>query len=328
MVATYYVTAMCNFRCTYCEHYSADFNEFVKDKQANTEDAKRIIDVIAEDCDVLYFTGGEPLVRTDIVEIVRHAYMRRMAYIGINTNALLIPRREGILDYINNLVVSLDSLADAKYDAMLGMPLGTAKKVRTIVERYSKLQKERNFTMTVNCVVCPENIQEAEDVMKFCEDLDIWYTISPQNVGRRPAFEILNNPAYRDFMDRLLAAKRQGKKISGADSYYEGVSRFKPFQCYPNLTARIDPLGHLAYPCIPLGGQAGNILENGSLLRTLRRGEEEQGPPPRCIDRCHMRCHAELSLLVKNPWELFTETFNHLRRRNGKNARSMTVVPE
>ena len=98
MVATYYVTSMCNFRCNYCEHFSADLNEFVKDKQVNTEKAKKILDILRKDCDVLYLTGGEPLLRNDIEEICEHGRKRDFAYMGMNTNGLLLPKREKVLD--------------------------------------------------------------------------------------------------------------------------------------------------------------------------------------------------------------------------------------
>src|SRR5688572_19581051 len=127
MVATYYVTQLCNFRCNYCEDFSADKNDFYRDSETTTDKAKRILEIVRKDCDVLYMTGGEPLLRNDIEEIVGHARSLEFSYIGMNTNGLLLPTREKVLDGLNNIVISLDSLDEQKLDRVWGVGEGTAR---------------------------------------------------------------------------------------------------------------------------------------------------------------------------------------------------------
>jgi MoaA/NifB/PqqE/SkfB family radical SAM enzyme len=324
MVATYYVTSMCNFRCDYCEHFSADFNEFVKDKQVGTDGAKRILEIIRQDCDVLYMTGGEPLLRNDIEDLCAYARSLDFAYIGMNTNGLLLPKRERVLDSLDNVVISLDSMDDGKLDRIYGVGEGTARKVMDHIAHYARNKAGRKYTVTVNCVVTPQTVDDCEAVMEFCFANGAEFTVSPQNQGVRPHPGLLGNDRYRRFMERLVAEKKAGKPISGARIYFEQMVDFKPFQCYPTLTARIDPEGWVSFPCRPLdeegvfGGKAGNLLETGSLRKVLDLGRDRWGQTIECYDRCYMRCHAELSLLVKNPSKLFHETASYLVRTIGR----------
>jgi MoaA/NifB/PqqE/SkfB family radical SAM enzyme len=332
MMAIYYVTSMCNFRCSYCEHFSADFNEFVKDKQVGTEKAKEILEIIRKDCDVLYFTGGEPLLRNDIEELALYARDLDFAYIGMNTNGLLLPKRERVLDALDNVVISLDSMNAGKLDDLYGVGSGTAKKVMDHIAFFAnpKNRKGRKYAVTVNCVVTPETVDDCESVMEYCFKVGAEFTVSPQNQGVRPHPGLLGNDRYRRFMERLVAEKKAGKPISGASIYFEQMVDFTPFQCYPTLTARIDPQGNVSFPCRPLvdegtGIESGNILEHRSLKKVLDLGRKQWGESVECYDRCYMRCHAEMSLLVRNPRRLFSETTHYLVKTIGRGSLTAAV---
>jgi MoaA/NifB/PqqE/SkfB family radical SAM enzyme len=332
MMAIYYVTSMCNFRCSYCEHFSADFNEFVKDKQVGTEKAKEILAAIRKDCDVLYFTGGEPLLRNDIEELALHARELDFSYIGMNTNGLLLPKRERVLDALDNVVISLDSMNPGKLDELYGVGDGTAQKVMDNIAYYGDKanKKGRKYTVTVNCVVTPETVDDCEAVMEYCFAHGAEFTVSPQNQGVRPHPGLLGNERYRGFMERLVAEKNAGKPISGSSLYFEQMIDFSPFQCYPTLTARIDPEGYVSFPCRPLedegvGIKAGNLLEVGSLRKVMDLGRKQWGESVECYDRCYMRCHAELSLLVRNPKRLLAESTHYLLRTIGRDRVAASV---
>jgi MoaA/NifB/PqqE/SkfB family radical SAM enzyme len=306
----------------------------VKDRQADTAGAKRIVEILHQDMDVLYLTGGEPLLRNDIVEICAHARKLGYAYIGMNTNGLLLPKREAVLDYLDNVVISLDSLNTAKLDAIYGVGEGTAKKVMDNVAYYATHKKGRKYRLTVNCVVTPETVDDCEAVMEYCFLHGAEFTVTPQNLGVRPHPGLLGNDRYRAFMERLVREKEAGKPVSGARIYYQQMVDFTPFQCYPTLTARIDPEGNVSFPCRPLddeglyGGKAGNLLETGSLRQVMEQGRSRWGRSIECYDRCYMRCHAELSLLVRNPTKLLHETVHYLARTIGRPSPSLSAAAE
>src|SRR5207237_7888684 len=139
------------------------------------------LDILRKDCDVLYLTGGEPLLRNDIEEICEHGRKRDFAYMGMNTNGLLLPKREKVLDYLDNVVVSLDSMDAGKLDHIYGVGDGTARKVMDNIAYYAnpKNKKGRKYTLTVNCVVTPNTVDDCESVMEFCFAHGAEFTVSP-----------------------------------------------------------------------------------------------------------------------------------------------------
>jgi MoaA/NifB/PqqE/SkfB family radical SAM enzyme len=279
---------------------------------------KRVISIIKKSMDVLYVTGGEPLVRDDIEELLKHAVDVGFSYVAMNTNGSLLPKKEKVIDYLNNLVISLDSLNAEKYDPILGMKKGTAQRVIDTIKRFAPEQKKRNFTMTINCVVTPETIQDAIDVMDFCWEHEIYYTAQPQNVGESVHPKLRNNPDYQALVQRVLDGKKAGRTVSGSFVYFEQMRDLSRHQCYPTIAPHIDAQGNLWYPCRPIGAVSTNLLEVGSYEEALRRGKEIYGNPPEGCDRCRMRCYAELSTLVKNPHRMLEETTRYLASTIGR----------
>ena len=68
------VTSRCNARC---EHCGSSCGDFIPKNEVKKEDLIRTLDEIAKEYDAtkiaLYVTGGEPLVRKDLFEIMDHA---------------------------------------------------------------------------------------------------------------------------------------------------------------------------------------------------------------------------------------------------------------
>jgi len=81
------VTGACNVRCIHCHAVSG---QAAKD-ELTTDEGKRLIDMIAAESEfrTLIYTGGEPLVRPDIFELLRHSQKAGLANI-IATNGTLI----------------------------------------------------------------------------------------------------------------------------------------------------------------------------------------------------------------------------------------------
>jgi molybdenum cofactor biosynthesis enzyme MoaA len=113
MLATLYVTPMCNLRCTYCDDFGAHRNDKFKGEIISLDHMKRVAGMLADVADVLYITGGEPTMRADLIEILRHARSSGFKYIAMNTNATKLRDHAGLLDELDNLVISVDSCATA-----------------------------------------------------------------------------------------------------------------------------------------------------------------------------------------------------------------------
>ncbi len=88
-VVVWNVTKACNLRCIHC--YAKATGEASKG-ELTTDEAKRIIDDLAEyGVPVVLFSGGEPLMRRDLIELSEYASSKGMRVV-ISTNGTLITK--------------------------------------------------------------------------------------------------------------------------------------------------------------------------------------------------------------------------------------------
>ncbi len=117
------ITDRCNFRCVYCmpkEKFGRDHKFLARRELLSFEEIERVATVFAElGVRKLRITGGEPLLRTDVVELVaRLAKVPGIDDISMTTNASLVSReraRELHDAGLKRVNVSLDSLDDADF---------------------------------------------------------------------------------------------------------------------------------------------------------------------------------------------------------------------
>lgn len=112
------VTEKCNLRCTYCmPEEGVDFQG--KEKILHSEETLRIIGILARmGVKKVRFTGGEPLVRKDIIDLVKGSVATPgIKAVHLTTNGLLFDRyaqrlRDAGLTGVN---ISLDTLDAEKF---------------------------------------------------------------------------------------------------------------------------------------------------------------------------------------------------------------------
>ncbi|MGA7937020.1 MAG: radical SAM protein, partial [Kovacikia sp.] len=119
LVANYYLTYRCNARCHFCDIWAlepkkeADFETI----RHNLEDLRRL--------NVKYvdFTGGEPLLRSDVAQIYAEAKLQGF-YTSMTTNTILYPKRakeiQGLVDFLN---FSLDGPDAETHDQSRGVKI-------------------------------------------------------------------------------------------------------------------------------------------------------------------------------------------------------------
>lgn len=108
------LTDKCNLRCTYCMP-AEGLPSLPRDQALSADEIVRLVEIGVRDLGVrqVRFTGGEPMLRRDLVEIVaRCAVLEPRPEISLTTNAIGLKERatalrDAGLDRVN---VSLDSL--------------------------------------------------------------------------------------------------------------------------------------------------------------------------------------------------------------------------
>ena len=215
------VTDRCNFRCPYCmpkEVFGPGY-AFLRDPQLMTPDeilrivkAFQILGV-----EKVRLTGGEPLLRQDVPELVRRLkFELKVPDVALTTNGWLLEKltpalRAAGLDRVN---VSVDSLDDATAGRMNGQGFSVSRVLRGI-----DAAAAAGLPVKVNCVV-QRGVNDREIValcgyfrerghpVRFIEFMDVGNTnhwSSSQVVPAREIVERINaawpiepsGPAYR-----------------------------------------------------------------------------------------------------------------------------------
>lgn len=163
------VTMACNLRCKQC--YA------IAGKKLNDElsllEIKRLIDQLKELGTIrIFFTGGEPFTRPDILEILRYTDQNGFA-IYISTNGTLITRETvkdlKSLKHLRTFQVSIDGL-EALHDSIRGVK-GTFKKaIKTIKWAVRELEDTK---ITIISTLMQDNASEMEKLLKLAIQLNV-----------------------------------------------------------------------------------------------------------------------------------------------------------
>lgn len=311
LLFAWHVTWRCNFRCTYCNLVRKGWTDGSQG-ELPTEDALRLLALVRRETPNLYLTGGEPLVRDDLPQILSEARRLGFRTISMVSNMSLLHRHPEVLDSLTHLVVSLDMLDEEAYGAVIGAGPRAVRQVRENIVACAALQGEKGFRMAANFVATPQTVPHAPRVLDFCRRHGIRFTLGPQvdDVGRVDPV-LARDPAWRDLLDGLLAQKDGDPLLLDSPLYLRTIRDQLPFRCHPEVAPRLDPRGALVWPCRPLGGVRVDLLEAGSWAEARRRGRTAFGPIPACQGRCYMNCILAPSQAVTHP---LSSAWAHVRR--------------
>lgn len=149
------VTDRCNFRCSYCmpkEIFGDDFEFMKKDELLSFEELERIAKIYASfGVKKLRITGGEPLLRKDLHELIaRLNRIEGIEDIGMTTNGLLL-KKHGKKLYdagLRRLNISLDAMDDELFGQINDRGIGTSRIIEQIEYAISL-----GFEIKINMVV-------------------------------------------------------------------------------------------------------------------------------------------------------------------------------
>lgn len=162
------LTNRCNVNCLYCHH-----DGMVKSKDEMTADELHTICKIAKKIGVrkIRLSGGEPLLKKDIVEIVERIASLGFKDISMTTNGTLLERyaqdlKDAGLDRVN---VSLDTLDRETFEFITKKDyLEDAKK------GILKAVEVGLYPVKINMVIMKDiNQDEIDDMFEFCKENDI-----------------------------------------------------------------------------------------------------------------------------------------------------------
>lgn len=158
------ITGRCNLRCKHC---LSDSGKLFPD-ELSTQEAKKLIDAL-EMMKVfnISFSGGEPLIRPDIFELLEYSSQKKIG-IELLTNGTLITKE--IIDRFENInlfnvQISIDGIGKT-HDNFRGINGSYERAVKAI-----KLLRDANYEVVISSAVTKQNISQVPEMIDIAVDL-------------------------------------------------------------------------------------------------------------------------------------------------------------
>jgi MoaA/NifB/PqqE/SkfB family radical SAM enzyme len=305
-------TRRCNMRCKHCDIWMTAQHH---DNLAGTEvPAARLVEVLTglapKGLLAVDLFGGEPLLRTDLAEIIRGLKAADL-HVTVTTNGNLLneSRCQELLDaHLDQLLVSIDGPDAATHDAIRGRE-GAFDKALGGLALFTGLADGRARS-GINTLVCRPNLARLPRMV------DLARSVGAQQLRLLPYHQCypFNQftqddelmPRTSDLSDLAHSLEHVGKEAEDAGlatnsrTYLEGIRRWYqgdpiPVRCQAGLTVcDINAFGDL-YPCYTLGKPVGNILRQ-EFDETLADHRNETSRCDRCWQSCYIEPGLRLSL--------------------------------
>ena len=216
------LTYSCPLQCPYC----ANPIDFARIKsELNTEDWLRVLsEARAMGAVQLGFSGGEPLVRQDLTELVKHArqlgYFSNLITSGYGmTEAKIVELKEAGLDHIQ---VSIQSPEKTLNDELAGTESYDHKK------EVARLVKKNGYPMVLCVVIHRKNIHQMHDILAMASDLGADYLelANTQYYGWAHLNRDQLLPTKEQFVEAESIAQAYKEKVKGKMKIYYVVPDF------------------------------------------------------------------------------------------------------
>ena len=226
-VVVWNITNRCNLRCQHC--YASATPE-IATPEIDTAGAKAVIeDLAAFGVPVLLFSGGEPLLREDLTELVAFSVQKGLR-VALSSNGTLFTLakaqelRGAGLAYAG---ISLDGLADV-HNTMRGVA-GTFELTLQGLEqcRAAGLKTGLRLTLTRH------NQNQLQDIFQLLVEREIgricFYHLVPSGRGRAMAGAELSHAETRQALDLILSETRRlheaglPKEVLTVDNHADGA---------------------------------------------------------------------------------------------------------
>jgi MoaA/NifB/PqqE/SkfB family radical SAM enzyme len=170
LVAELFLTDNCNLRCVSCACWRTRTVE-----ELTTAEWKDVLDQLAGlRLHKANFTGGEPLLRRDAVEIMSYARSAGIRHLHLNTNAILL--RPAMLDRVleagvRSFNVSVDGTGEV-HDRIRGRK-GAFDRTRAHLEHLVAERDRHHLKVRMNFTVMRDNVGVLPDVAELAQEIRV-----------------------------------------------------------------------------------------------------------------------------------------------------------
>lgn len=342
LIMSWNMTRECNMKCSHCYINAA---EGKLTNELTTQEGKKLMDQISEvSHPLLVLSGGEPLLRPDIYELIQYGSSRGLK-MGLGSNGSLIDQAVASKlksAGIATVSISLDSHIPTQHDEFRGVEGAWEKAVNAC-----KALRKNNVLVQVNTTLTHQNYDQIDDIMSLAEGIGVenFHLFFLVPTGRGTKLTDISPQKYEDMITNTFAkvAKHTLNVRPSCAPQFMRIAKGMSLDmrqwirgCIAGLYyCRIYPNGDVT-PCPYLPIKLGNVKEqsfkeiwfNSPIFKSLRDPNSLKGKCGACeyrtlcggcrarayglssefIDYCgdlHLPGEAKKDYLTEDPWCVF-----------------------
>ena len=318
ILASLIVTYRCTYGCAMC--VIPDRGHRGKDDQAQEFDTGKMVAIINELSDLgvlgIGFTGGEPMLREDISDLLRHAVGTGMLT-HLNTNGSMVTPETAenlVTTGVHSINISIDGTSSTTHDRIRGVEGAWDNAVGAVEELVQARPDNSRPRIKVVMVVMEENMAEVPDMVDLATDAGAdcleYVPVQPfrTNTGcgdrsgstelTKSAEKVLNEAMGR--AEGRIKIENSPRMMALFGPAFRGEQ--SPVRCYAGYNSiAVDCHGKI-YPCHPWASWSRPVhdLDKSSLEEFWhsRKYQETRREIAKCRD-CTLNGQAELNLLFQ-----------------------------
>jgi MoaA/NifB/PqqE/SkfB family radical SAM enzyme len=206
-IAIWEVTQACDLACVHCR---ASAQPERHPLELSTEEGKALIDQIAAlEVPVFVLTGGDPIKRPDLFELIGHA--RKVGVrVSLTPSATPLLTREVVFRLkeagLARLAVSMDGASAATHDAFRGLSGSFARTLEAV-----RWANEAGLPVQINTTFSRRNIGEIDAIVALIEQLRItlWSVFFLVPTGRGKLNDLLSADEFERSSHRFISYRRR-----------------------------------------------------------------------------------------------------------------------
>ncbi len=273
------LTHRCNLHCAYCS-----FPDHAGEEMSTQEWKGALTEFAAAGTLRFGFSGGEPLLRSDCGELIRHARSLG-AVTTLNTNASLLPARLHDLRGLHILTTSLDGATPEAHDTPRGARGNFEKVLRGIHRAVAA-----GLSVYTQTVLTRSNLGEVPGILALAERHGFRAGFQPASscsvASDAVPSLVPEEEAFRATTLFLLQARRQGRPVLNSTPALKALLRWprvEPSACRAagRYFISVDPSGRV-FPCYFVYQPPGPPYPQGREKGFLAAFQAQAQQPFRC----------------------------------------------
>ena len=258
-IAIWEVTQACDLACVHCRASAQpDRSPF----ELSTEEGKDLIDQIsALQVPVFVLTGGDPIKRPDLFELIDYA--RKVGVrVSLTPSATPLLTRDIVVRLkeagLARLAVSMDGASAGTHDAFRGMSGSFARTLDAI-----RWANEVGLPVQINTTFSRRNIAEINEIVQLTESLQItlWSVFFLVPTGRGKLDDLLNAEEFEQVFEKLYHLSKTASfdlKTTEAQHYRRYFLQQRVVERKAGVTPSVPPS-----PAVDSIGRAPRGLNDG-----------------------------------------------------------------